>query len=485
MSRRVKGPDGVVHVFPDDATDAEISAALEVLQAPARSASPPPMPPASPGFLATAGNTALDFATGAVKGLGRSVVGAGELVAAIPGVGPAIEAGYRMAGAPVNVRASLAAAKAQPELTASNTAQRVGQGAEQIAEFFALPTSKAGLLARIGTEAAGAGLLTAAQGGSPTAGAVAGAAGPIIGKAAAPVAEFLRAQAGKGVAKFLGATTKPLKAEAERLEAGILDRGLGRFGTTQSRMAKQAAAKMETLGPAIAEAEQAAAASGGLVEKKAVVDAVDALRAETMTPTATGALTIVPGMEAQHAATQPFREFLDQLPDQITIDQAADLKRKWQTVTSLAKGYGVETPTKMSAMVSKDAAAAMRKELLKAAPDLENLYREYGFWAGLENVLDETLLRTRPQAGWGKKMLAAGAAAAVSGAGHAAGSMTTTLGAPVVAALTLAVQSPTWHLASAQWKRSLADAIVSGKAARVSSLLNVMGKGTVSQATAR
>jgi hypothetical protein len=32
MPHRVKGPDGVVHVFPDDATDAEISAALDSLQ---------------------------------------------------------------------------------------------------------------------------------------------------------------------------------------------------------------------------------------------------------------------------------------------------------------------------------------------------------------------------------------------------------------------------------------------------------------------
>lgn len=29
MSRRVKGPDGMVHIFPDDATDAEVAAALE------------------------------------------------------------------------------------------------------------------------------------------------------------------------------------------------------------------------------------------------------------------------------------------------------------------------------------------------------------------------------------------------------------------------------------------------------------------------
>lgn len=69
MPRRVKGPDGIVRSFPDDATDAEISQALE------------PSHPAEPqkSFGGRMMDAAVDVPVGMVKNAGR-------MAQAIPGV---------------------------------------------------------------------------------------------------------------------------------------------------------------------------------------------------------------------------------------------------------------------------------------------------------------------------------------------------------------------------------------------------------------
>lgn len=80
MPRRVKGPDGVIHQFPDDASDQEIGEALEGLQvkSPTTQGAKPTTwsdslglnePTASPvvGFMRGAGAGAVDFAQGVVS----------------------------------------------------------------------------------------------------------------------------------------------------------------------------------------------------------------------------------------------------------------------------------------------------------------------------------------------------------------------------------------------------------------------------------
>lgn len=86
MPRRVKGPDGVIHNFPDDASDAEVSAALGAMLAGSKQATSQP--------LARKGRTWTDTAVdalpaiagavgGVVGGLGGTVAGLG--VGGVPG----------------------------------------------------------------------------------------------------------------------------------------------------------------------------------------------------------------------------------------------------------------------------------------------------------------------------------------------------------------------------------------------------------------
>lgn len=90
MSRSVKGPDGVVHQFPDDATDAEIGEALAGMQQPAK-----------PVGQRVEGDTFSEKIANAAKMVGSALPAAGGIAGGILGgapgaaVGGAAGEGYR------------------------------------------------------------------------------------------------------------------------------------------------------------------------------------------------------------------------------------------------------------------------------------------------------------------------------------------------------------------------------------------------------
>lgn len=129
---------------------------------------------------------------GALKSVPRAAVGAGQMVAAIPGVSQAIDAAYRLFGVDVDTKQSLKDAMLQPEMTYSTPAEQAGGFVGDVAQFAALPSGKVRAaralprLVRGGVQMVrqgfGAGVLTGAQGGDPRVGAVAGAASPVLAK---------------------------------------------------------------------------------------------------------------------------------------------------------------------------------------------------------------------------------------------------------------------------------------------------------------
>lgn len=125
MPRLVKGPDGVTHAFPDDATDQEISAALDAA------------PTTGKGTPArTWADTASDVATGFAKGAARTAVNLGQLVHMLPGVTPTVDALYGQPGL-----SDAAFTDARQRTTSTNTPQMIGGGLEAIAEL-ATPIAK-------------------------------------------------------------------------------------------------------------------------------------------------------------------------------------------------------------------------------------------------------------------------------------------------------------------------------------------------------
>lgn len=184
-------------------------------------------------------DNAKNFAVGAAKGVGNTVYNLGKLAHKLPGMDVIApdRAGAFEGGPP-------------QALEADGGWQTAGKAAEQVGEFFVPGAATAGKLAPVanalgsglaGRAATGAltgGGVTAAQGGDPLAGGIAGGAAPIaaaaVGKLAAPIMNSLMqpkkaafvtgANPGRGaaeagvVAGSLGSAVK--KVEAAREEVG-------------------------------------------------------------------------------------------------------------------------------------------------------------------------------------------------------------------------------------------------------------------------
>jgi hypothetical protein len=184
-----------------------------------------------------------------------------------------------------------------------------------------------------------------------------------------------------------------------------------------------------------------------------------------MTPDATGTLVPVAGREAFHAVAKGFREFTESLGDYITIEQAADLKRQWQAVVTAGKAWDSALPEKVAANVAKRAAARIRTELLKEAPDLRAVYSEYGYQRGLRDVLTQTVKRTAAhEPGWMKRSWLP----MTLGGGYTyektQDPWMTAAGAVAGSVVGRMMASPLWQTVSGQLKSRLADAIVAGQA---------------------
>lgn len=213
-----------------------------------------PPTPKPPSMLQQAGSAAKNFGIGALKGAGSTANNIGHLLY------PDVLAKH-LTGAP-------SPEQQEGYFAPQGTAQTLGKGAEQAAEFMvpggaeeagagkiASLLPKAGkAIPRLLTSAAGAGLVNKAQGGSLLGGAAAGAAGAGIGegmRAAAP----LVAESALGIPKAARAFGKtPGKAILEETR-----------GIRPDTIAQSAQERMNQLTP---ELESKAAASPNLVSLK-------------------------------------------------------------------------------------------------------------------------------------------------------------------------------------------------------------------------
>ena len=180
--------EGQTHEFPDDFTDVEISNALKGVAAPSQEV---PQHPAT--------TLMHDVLKGAGKGVARTALGAVETVSNLV---------QKIPGMPEPLVSKEQFASARQMTDPSNTAQRVGQNTEQVAELFAGGAGKLGIKAaskvpavlsipaRMAGAAVESGGVTAAQtGGDPRATAISaglGAATNLIPSAASAFAKNLR-----------------------------------------------------------------------------------------------------------------------------------------------------------------------------------------------------------------------------------------------------------------------------------------------------
>jgi len=421
-----------------------------------------------------------------MKGVAEIPMLLGGLVQKIPGVSRAVDALYGQPG--LSDAAFSESSPLREDLAPTNTAQRVGYGAEKLGEFFvpiAGPATKvlgASRLAakapviaknlptiRRGLEGVSAGSLTLAQGGTPTEAAISAGlsvALPGTDRMRKFSAETVKDSAEAGMARALGATKEVAKQEAADIAPEMLERGVG--GTRRS-MLSQADTQVADIGREIGAVVDAAAQSGSTVPVDQFVMALRQSRIKSQGDVRMA--RVVPGTESIVNTLDKLERFATGFGKNIPIDKAQAIKQVWADIVSKAGLYGPSAgaaPTdKAVAFAYKEGADAMRTLIASESPTLAKLNKEFTFWKGLQDILVATKLRTQAQGGGLTATLVGGSGATAVGA--ATGSIPqAVVGGAVAGAVTRIVQSPIFRTrVSAPLKMALADALSSGDQGKV------------------
>ena len=374
----------------------------------------------------------------------------------------------------------------RPDLFAPrNTAERVGQGIENMAEFFApagAVRKVAGMAARFGPKAAtaarlagesiSAGTVATLQGGNPIAAATFAGIGPAVQGAIGKATPALRKAATEHVMQALGPTKERFKAMAARITPHILRRGLSgnreHILARATQAADEAGAQIDT---AIAAYARRQVTTAPVIE--ALETAKDAFR------TRAGATMVVFEPRAVQQLDR-LQATIRQLGDNATVDQLVAIRRAWDKVVDQAGGYthraggGIGVPLKdqSEAWAKREATSAIRTLLNQEVPELGALNQEFAFWKTLKDILTQTLQRTQPHQGGIINEAAEVAGQIVGGIGGSpAGPAGAVTGAIVVGKVAKAAQalftSPRYRFLSARMKNDLADAIASGNIERI------------------
>ena len=404
--------------------------------------------------------TALDVAKGVAKGVGNTAYGLGKIVHDYTPIGRISDAIQPGAFAPQNK---------PPELTPTNTAQKVGYHGEQIGEFLA----PVGEVAQAGkaAEAARAGLTALAQTGSPTTAAVSGALAGIPIPTGAGAASALQQSAEKDMAQALGATKEWAKGEASKLAPQMLQRGIG---GTRPAMLDLAKATAKKVGDQLNAAYASGAAAGQTVPSDIIAGNIDVAQNALKLAKPTGELVTIPGTERVVSKLGELSDFVRSLGPDIPVDKAAQIKRTWDHVVSKAGLFGPKATASATdaadAWATREAAGSFRN-ILNTNPDIAALNKESAFWTGLKNVLKETEKRTQAQrGGLTDAIRGAGGAAAGAAAGGPAGAA---VGGFATQQISKLVASPWWKTqASAPFKATLATALASGSPGMIMSAVS-------------
>jgi hypothetical protein len=273
----IKGPDGRVISFPEGTSDADIAAAFSQT-GDTKSQHP---------YL----DTAKDLAKGVGEGVVNTISGADDWATKHLPAFMTTPIGQK----PSPENSARATQYAKDLATPTNTAQKIGKGVEQAAEFF-IPGAaeerllgKAPALARAGGAALSSGVVNKVQGGDFKTGAAVGAAGSLIGAGLKAVAPKI-AESAIGIRK----TDRAYKAK-DAIGRALLDETKGYTPTSVGESAQKA---LDKLNP---ELESTIAASPNTVSlaapRKVVSDAVDT--------------AVKRGARKSYSQLQPVAEHLD------------------------------------------------------------------------------------------------------------------------------------------------------------------------------
>ena len=421
----------------------------------------------------------VDLATGIVKGVGNTVIGLGEAAYRyIPGVAAVSDATQRaIFGDVVPATTGGLFSAARQTVQPTTPLQQIGYTGEQLGEFF-VPLGQVGRAAKVGEVLRSGGVTLAQTGSAPTAGVSAGLTATLVPGMGWVLnqAGRLGASAEKTMVGALGPTKEWAKAEAARIAPGMFARGVK--GSRPAMLAR-AETMVTDVGKQIGDEVAAAAAAGQTVSGAAVLQAIRTASDGLHIVTPRGASIPIAGTEPVIGQLNKLTKFVQQLGPDIPFDQAAKIKTTWDRIVSKAGLYGPKAQASATDSAAgwsiREAASSFRDLLAKGSLTLDDLNQEYAFWKGLRNVLKETEKRTQPQ-GSGLISGVTGGMGVVGGLASGEGVEDKLQNALVYGVmgrqLVRVMQSPSWATyVSAPMKNALADALASGSAPRVSSVM--------------
>lgn len=308
-----------------------------------------------------------DIGAGVGKSIGGTVLGLGELLRSLVGAETGTSGTADALMGPVTP-------DQQPWKTGADIAQ------------FLIPSP-----AGIAGGAAQAGILTAAQGGTPgetaASAATAGLLPPVLNRAA----RGIESGAVSLYERALGASGRGMKAAAGRVAPEMIERGVtGSLPTLAARGADESNA----IGGQIRAAYDNATQQGVLVSTIPALKGLDNLKSRYVTTSATSGQQVVTNPEAV-GRIEKVEEILKALGPKANPNQLWQVRQNLDEIV----GGAFDNPAARSTMkeIAKVARVGLQGELDKADPAIKAFNREYGIWKDLEKVAGSTALRRTSQ----------------------------------------------------------------------------------------
>lgn len=294
----------------------------------------------------------------------------------------------------------------------------------------------------------------------------------------------LRESAEADIEKFLKPTKEKTKEITDKISWEVVDRNIQGTRKEVSEVAKLEVKRLDKEIDNFVESDQFT----GEINISKLNDELNKFEDKLIEPKS---WLIIPWRESDFKFIVDTREFLEDLAtktgNNLSPDQSQFLKKSFNQVF---KG-NLTSLEKFQNSVKWKLGLTLRDELAKDNPALDSLNKDFSFWISLDNVLDETIKRTKGQweGGWletkastARRDIWKGWWAAVGWSiwGAIAGTewaivwaaLWSILWLKVANKIDLVASSPKYKLISAQKKKDLADAITSQDAGKVEKILD-------------
>lgn len=197
----------------------------------------------------------------------------------------------------------------------------------------------------------------------------------------------LKESANKSVSQALAPTWKKMKQITEKLTPQFLKKWIR---GSQESIQKLAQEWVEEFGSKIDDAIEWWALDDVFVPRQVVDDVLTLAKGKTMVD-----WKVVNTVE--HRVISEMQDMISQFPDKVWWKQARAIKQILDKVVYATKwGIWAEDLSYKNTL-AKSVADSLRNELSKASPDLAKLNKEFSFYKNLQDVIDTTITRQKPQ----------------------------------------------------------------------------------------